>query len=388
MKIEKIYLGTWFQRTSLHLKEIYNFLKNKKGVAGLDQNKLDKFWEELKVEKISFYEKTNFDFLEAKCDGVTILITEDGIVLLSLPAKELHETIASLENFYSQRFGPVLSYLFSRGAPLPKQLEKAKEIYPLIGITKNLSSKEEAKKLFREFDDEFFSSVSSKDIEIFFGQVLNLFNVKQRSANGDFIEELLLNIVFFREFQDQLNRYLNLHRTMWDRISRIRESKTLRYKDFPYVRQQILEFLKTLSFVKARLSQMDDIIAARILLINPVLKKKLPELGFSRFEHLEADQKYVSHLWQMTIEYVDGTLNLLESLFQENTQRELGALKFVTLIAALTGFFGMNIAFPWEERWLEFFPSSFVVIILIILLSLSFYFLLKKFVRNRHFKIK
>jgi hypothetical protein len=42
----------------------------------------------------------------------------------------------------------------------------------------------------------------------------------------------------------------------------------------------------------------------------------------------------------MTIEYVQGTFDLFKYLYEENTQREWGALKYITLVGVLTSFFG------------------------------------------------
>ena len=40
MKIDRIYIGGWFQRTMLQLTEIYDFLRDKKSHLKLDQEKI------------------------------------------------------------------------------------------------------------------------------------------------------------------------------------------------------------------------------------------------------------------------------------------------------------------------------------------------------------
>ena len=52
------------------------------------------------------------------------------------------------------------------------------------------------------------------------------------------------HMVFAREFERQLSDGLRLHREIWDRISAIRESKNMRYRDFPAIRHHLLDFLK------------------------------------------------------------------------------------------------------------------------------------------------
>ncbi len=387
--IERIYLGTWFQRTSLHLREIYNFLKNGQAIEGLETERVRNYWKNLSVGDVIFHEETAIDFIETKIDGITVTITEDGVILMTLPAGEISQTIATLEEFYIKKLSPAISYLFSRGAPLPKELANIKNIHPHFLVGRNLPP-EEIQAIFGRYNEVSISSVSNSDMEIVFGKTITTLNfLKEKEVlSASQTEELLRNIVFFREFEQQLNSYLNLHRSIWDAIAQIRDAKDFRYRDFSKIRQRILEFLKTLAFVEARLSQMNDILLLRTHLIDRQIRKNLIDLGLDKFEQLDASKNYIIHLWQMTIEYAKGSLTLLESLYQENIQRELSMLKFITLIGAIASFFGMNIAFPWEERWSSIFMSSIIVVITIIVLCFGFYYLLRHFIYNRRFIIK
>lgn len=381
-----LYLGTWFPRTNLHLQEVYKFLSGEE-IEGLDQGKLKSLYKALRADKVIFHQEGVFDMVEALCGEVRLLMTEDGIILLRTSGEDLENSREILENFYEKHLGPAITFLFSRGAPLPKNLLKVKEVYPLLLLITKGVSREEVTEIFLESKDAPVSSVSAPNIEIFFGKELTIFNTSRTKEKPHVYEELLMTLVFFREFEGQLGRYLNLHRIMWDEITKIRESKELKYKDFPSVREKILEHLKTLSFMEARLAQMLDILSTRSTLAHQFLRTSLGTLGLLRFDHLRAQQEYVGDLWQMTVEYTEGTLTLLNSLFQENTQKELNALKFITLIGAVTSFFGMNIAFPWEERWPDIFPSSLAVVGLVMLSIAGFYFFLKYLIYNRRFSV-
>ncbi len=77
-----------------------------------------------------------------------------------------------LENFYSQKLGPAMNYLFSRGAPLPKDLTVVKEIYPLYLVGYKLSE-DETQKAFKAVSDSPYSTYLKKgDIEIISGSEL------------------------------------------------------------------------------------------------------------------------------------------------------------------------------------------------------------------------
>ena len=52
MNIEKIYVGGWFQRTSLHLAEIYDFLRDAESPLSLDKEKLKVLRAELVITSI------------------------------------------------------------------------------------------------------------------------------------------------------------------------------------------------------------------------------------------------------------------------------------------------------------------------------------------------
>lgn len=388
MNIERAYVGTWFPRTFLHLKELFLFFHSKQGIAGLDPKQVRSYWKSLSPTLVELHEEGDFDHLIVRCGHVDISFTEDGIVLLQSNGMNPKRALEQLEEFYSSRLGPAVTYLFSRGAPLPKELVNVQEVYPIPLVVKQLSSTE-IEEIFREFKDAVISTATSKSVHVCSGEKVIVLNIQKgsRFENQDELEELIRYIVFFREFEAQLARYLELHRELWDRISRIRESGTLRYKDFPAIREEILDFLKTISFVKARLGQMEDIMEEREAIAADAFKSDLTAIGMYRFGALKAERGYIQNLWLMTEEYIKGTLTLLDSLFSENTQRELQALKMVTVVAAVTGFFGMNIAFPWDERWEQIFHSSLFVVGLIFVVVVGFQWLLQRVIYNRYFTL-
>lgn len=387
MKIQSIYLGTWVQRTSIHLKEIYNFLSDKKTVSGLDDQKSRQFWEGLKLTDVELHEELDFDFIKAKDKDASVVITEDGVILLRHNGESINDAIKEFDDLYSNRLGKAINFLFSLGAPLPKELTKVDELFPVIVIASG-ASQDGIKSIFESNSDKLISSSKEDSISIYDGERTIVVHIDNTESPLEIsLEDLVTYLVFIREFEVQLSNYLNLHRTIWDRISLIRESKSLKYNDFPRVREKILDFLREISFVKARLEQMRNNIVSRDKLIEPKLEQTIRVLGINRFDHLEANQKYIRELWTMTEDYATGTLSLLDSLFSENTQIELNAIKFFTLVAAMTSFFGMNIAFPWEERWGDVYQSSIEVVILILVLCLILYFVITKFIYQRKFKI-
>ena len=391
MTIENIYLGTWIPRASIHLKEIYKFLNSaESSVVGLDTKKLKSLKENLLIDKVEFIKDKKIDIIKASCKECDISISEEGIIILKskneITNKNFQNTRTDLEKFFLEKFSPAIKYLFSLGAPLPKQLQDIREVYPTI-ITLRDCSKQEALEFIEQKNLKIYSENKYGKIEVFFGDEINVINLDGAKEDKKF-EILLQDIIFLKELSLYLGNCLNLHREIWEKIDLVREAKEIAYKDFPAIREQINGFLKILSLTKARINQMSDIIETRKELESKEEINELNNLKINRTQNLIGDIKYIKDLWEITIEYANNTLNLLDSLSQESIQRELSTLKFVSLLAAITSFFGMNIAFPWEERWPNIFVSSVMVILIIAVAALLFYFFLKIFVYNRKFKIK
>ena len=174
--------------------------------------------------------------------------------------------------------------------------------------------------------------------------------------------------------------YLLSHRTIWDKTSEIRNYKKVNSKDFTKIRDILLEELKILSFGKARLAQMRDILEARENSIDQKTKRQLEILGLlERFEMLKSSQAYLSNLWMMTTDYVDGTQGLLETFYEESTKRELVLLNFLTVIAAAAQVISVGLVFMGITRYL--------LILGVIVCSILLYAVARYFVLNTGFSL-
>lgn len=387
MKIERVYLGAWNQRTNLHLEEVYRFLRGGEGVRGLDVEKTDGLRERLGADDVVFNE-TRVNDVRFTSGRVSASLTEDGLLLLSNhEAAEPSSAIEALKSFQRNAIDPALAHLFSRGAPPPKTIAQIDDTNVALVVGRDIPESE-TKRLFALFKDEPHSRAAADGVSVEAGDELIIIDLDGAGFSEEDLTFFVRDLVFFREFERQLHGYLRMHRRIWEEISRVREAREMRYRDFPAVRSTVMGFQKTLSIVKARLAQMEDIMAARKVAEAKGMAKLLANLGMYNFSSLFASKKYVAHLWEMTADFADDTLALLETLYQENTQRELNALKIITLMTALTSFFGMNIAFPWEDRWHDHESSAIFVVLLITAVAFAVYYALKALVHNRPFVIK
>lgn len=169
MKIDGIYIGGWFQRTTLQLSEIYDFLKYGKSELALNKKKLLELLNNLDINKDlgTAYHIDGLEFLMYTTNsGISIKIFEDGLITLNkkdITDMVMFKEIDSLAEYYENNLSPAINYLFSLGAPVPKELANIKNVYPyfiVLNKCKNedidfLISKTENQKYF-EYSNELY----------------------------------------------------------------------------------------------------------------------------------------------------------------------------------------------------------------------------------------
>src|SRR3989338_5167548 len=121
MKIEKIYLIAWIQRTTIHLQELHDLLRGNFDSLVLDRKKLEKHFKNLQISAVELKTHNDFDTLYAKAGDFEFTVVEDGVFSLSTDSKNPIKDQDKLETYYHKHLGPALAYLFSGGAPLPKE---------------------------------------------------------------------------------------------------------------------------------------------------------------------------------------------------------------------------------------------------------------------------
>lgn len=231
MNIEKIYIGGWFQRTTLQLSEIYDFVRNVTSALKLDKNKLKKLHADLDLESVKYsVDGLEFLLLTTK-SGISIKICEDGLIVLNdsdVNEFSLFQDIDALANYYENKLSPAINYLFSLGAPVPKELANIETVYPYF-IVLDHATKDQIQALLSRTDKEQYFNFQNENFEVVRGDKYYFINNKSKdiSSISRYIEEQ----IFIREFKAQLHRYLNLHRIIWEKIDEVKESKQVKGKD-------------------------------------------------------------------------------------------------------------------------------------------------------------
>ncbi|MGK5086396.1 hypothetical protein WDW86_02465, partial [Bdellovibrionota bacterium FG-2] len=70
------------------------------------------------------------------------------------------------------------------------------------------------------------------------------------------MREIIESQIFFREFKTQLHRYLDIHRSIWEKIKAIKEGGHIKGTDIDRLRGELSAYQKTINLIGARINQM------------------------------------------------------------------------------------------------------------------------------------
>lgn len=331
MNIEKIYVGGWFQRTTLQLSEIYDFVRDGTSELSLDKKKLIKLHNDLNMKEIE-YGVDGLEYLMITTqEDIQVKIFEDGLIVLSdadVNEFSLFKDIDSLADYYENRLSPALSYLFSLGAPVPKELANIETVYPYF-IVLNNATKENIQALLSRTDKEKYFEFSNKDYDVVRGNTYYFINHK--TSDFERVERYVEEQIFIREFKGQLHRYLNLHRIIWEKIDAVKENAKVKGKDIVAFTSKIDGYKKTVNLIDSRINQMNTYIKTRekIAKSDENLAESLDLIGY-RYETLINTVSYMQQIWAMTKNYLNSAEKLFSNLESKVTEKSVNSLTIVT----------------------------------------------------------
>jgi len=340
MEIKNVYVGGWFQRTRLHLSEIYDFLRDGESPLALDATQLQQLRADLQIEQVSL-QADKLEYIQLHSTDIRVKIYEDGLILLTTDhSHDLQHDITQLTDYYEKKLSPAFSYIFSLGAPVPKELANIKTVYPYF-VTVQDATAERVDDLFTEFDQKQYLAVDHDVYNVYRGDKLYIIN--QHGVTDESVERFIEEQIFLREFKGQLHRYLNLHRTIWEKIADVKERGQLVGSDIPGFKTKVDQYKKTIDFIGTRIDQMGTYLHTRESIANK--DERLTDfeqlLGY-RHETLSDNLSYIKDIWILTQKYVDSASKLFGDLQSESTSSSVENLTVVTSMgvgASLLGLF-------------------------------------------------
>lgn len=381
MTIKKIYIGGWFQRTTLHLTEIWDFLKNEKSNLDLPKEKLDEAKKALSLSSVS-RESGPLEYILVKTDKeIGYRIYEDGLIILEKDFNSLDSDFEAIRDYYDNKLSKALSLIFSKGAPVPKELASIKTILPYI-VTVIDATKEEAEKLFKDHSENVYSVLSTKNIEVYRSPGIILINNLKDEA---LLREIIESQIFFREFKTQLHRYLAIHRILWEKIKTIKESGEIKGTDVDALRNELSLYQKTINLIGARIDQMPAYVKTRQKITDVTkIDDYLQPLFQFKFETLLDTHEYIKHLWGMTKNYLTSAIEIFTDLQAKSTKNTISSLQLVTTIGVVAGILG----YLGKDTLPKFTSVGLIYFGLLMLMTWFINSVVSRFFKNKKYKIE
>lgn len=342
MRISNVYVGGWFQRTMLQLSEIYDFLRDAKTQLNLEQDKLNAYRKDLQIGKID-YGVSGEEYIEfTTALDIKVKVFEDGLIVLNnqkVSEDTLFADIDNVTDYYENKLSPAFSYLFSLGAPVPKELANIETVYPYFIVCDNATQEEISELLARTEKQKYFEFIND-NYNVVRGDKYYFINNKKQSFDN--IERYIEEQVFIREFKGQLHRYLNLHRIIWEKIDSVKENTNVKGSEIVKFTTKLEGYAKTINLIDGRISQMSTYISTRekIAKSDKDLAEFLAISGY-RYETLRDTLDYIKYLWNMTKNYVSSAQKLFDSIKQDVTSKSVDSLTIVTSMSAGASIIGL-----------------------------------------------
>lgn len=342
MKITNVYVGGWFQRTMLQLSEIYDFLRNGTSKLELSSKKLNEFRKNLNIGRID-YGVAGEEYVKfTTSENITVKIFEDGLIVLgnSLVTQDtLFTDIDKVTDYYENKLSPAFSYLFSLGAPVPKELANIETVYPYFIVCDN-ATKDNISELLASTERQKYFEFTNPNYDVIRGDKYYIINNKKQSIVN--IERYIEEQIFIREFKGQLHRYLNLHRIIWEKIDSVKEHVNVKGAEIIKFTSKLEGYAKTINLIDGRIKQMSTYISTRekIAKSDKDLSEFLAISGY-RYETLRDTLEYIKYLWDMTKNYVNSAQKLFDGIKQDVTSGSIDSLTIVTSMSAGAAIIGL-----------------------------------------------
>ncbi|MDO5480586.1 MAG: hypothetical protein Q4F58_02895 [Candidatus Saccharibacteria bacterium] len=365
MKIASITIGGWFQRTMLQLSEVYDFLRGEEPKLKLDSKKFAELRQNLNIGNIEYGVSGEEFVYFTTSDNVAVKIFEDGLITLNNKEVSLDTFFADIQkvqDYYEKQLSPALNYLFSLGAPVPKELAGIKSVYPYFIVLEKATQADMQQLLSKTEGQQYFEFKNSK-YDVLRGNKYYFINNKTKSSTE--IERYIEEQIFMREFKGQLHRYLNIHRIIWEKIDDVKEHSKVKGSEIVKFTTQLESYAKTINLIDGRINQMGTYLPTRekIAKDDKDLAEFLEISGY-RYETLRDTLEYIKYLWDMTENYVRAAEKQFAGIKSDVTSKSVTSLTIVTSMSA-----GAAILSLFTESEPEFTTFGFIYFFILALIG-------------------
>ncbi len=343
---QRVFYGGWYQRTTLHLSEVYDFLANCRSDLKLNTERLKKYHEEMGIETVT-REAGYLEYVQMETvEGIRLRYFEDGLYVLDMEGDDVVEINARLKKYCDDKLSPALGFIFSLGAPTPKILANINSEHPtaVAIVTSNPEKYEVAEAVF----GDVYSSLSTP--ELILKKTRGYIFLITEKKYENFVENLVDMQIFFREYKDQLHRYLNIHRVVWEEIEAIKERGYISGVEVDKTRMKLEGYQKTINLIGSRINQMAAYVHTRAGVSRELsMAEHLDRLFRYKFEVLTDTHSYTKEIWAMTTSYLNSAVQIIGEIRQQATNKSIQSLQLITTYGVIGGLVGYLSRDSWPK---------------------------------------
>jgi len=275
------------------------------------------------------------EYIQAETEeGIVIKYYEDGLYILKLESEDIAKGKKILKNYYEKFFEPAIKYIFSLGAPIPKILADITSVHPTV-----ISQQSEDPSDFDIESDlygEVYSKISSKEMTVY--KTPEYIFALADKTKFEMLDDIVGMQIFFREFKDQLEKYIDIHRIVWEEIDKIKDKKSIKGKEVEKVRFKLEMYNKTVNLITHRINQMGTYVTTRASISKSLeIENYLVNLFQYKFEVLSNTLEYIKEIWAMTNSYLQSAIQIVVEIQDKTTDASIKSLRLVTALGVVAG---------------------------------------------------
>lgn len=338
MKIKEIYVGSWYPRTLFHLNEMYDFLSSGESHLNLDKTKLIKLKDELNPQNVELKQSKGKSYLKAQFNKYEFESFESGLSLffcknIDCDFKKIEAETQKMSEFAFKKVFSSFNFIYSLGAPIPKVFSALKSVMPFVFITEDFS-KDDVVKFLKARGEVITKEFVNEKAEIYYGTQTIIID-----GETEFAKRVIKECIYYlHDAEVQFKKILDLHRYIWDEVSKIKSSKSIKYKDLAATRDLLTEIESDVIFFDSRIKQLEIVLEKQKKKVSNFANTEddyIWEVFEDGFDSLEGSGVYIYNLWEMTKNYLSGATRTLNMVYQESSNKQINILQFVFIISAI-----------------------------------------------------
>ncbi|MCF7861009.1 hypothetical protein K9M79_02095 [Candidatus Woesearchaeota archaeon] len=315
--VSKIIVGRLFFLTKIHLLKIKKHLRE----------------EGFTVK----YIRDDFDFIEIIHNKVKYIVTQDGLVYGIRNLTKIVDNVAELNHFIIEVIYKDILQMHVLDTLLIRKLVKK---VPEVLIFDSSMNDQKADGLFKSLGrnhDYTISITKPFRIKKYYGNGLAVFKYVFKSLQRNRkLKTLLESQIVLSDYQNIIPYLVSEYHDIWRQVTDVRNKSQLRMKELPQLIDQLLEAERQIKHTMSQLQQFDNFIAERQRIViqnkDETILKNLKLFDFDEMINLN---DYVNEQWIMARDYVHSTLTLIDTIYKENSQKEMTLLQVIFAVGTI-----------------------------------------------------